>query len=42
MFTLERQTYIKCLFYANQTPTNPAQDVKEMKYFVYSHTQTCI
>lgn len=38
-FTLEKQTYIKCLFYANQTSKNRRWDVKEIKILrVFAHT----
>ena len=41
-FTLEKQTYIKCLFYANQTSKNRRWDVKEIKILrVFAHTNLC-
>ena len=41
-FTLEGQTYIKCLFYANQTSKNQGWDVKEIKILrVFAHTNLC-
>lgn len=42
MYALEGQTYVKYLFFANQASNNRGLDVKEIKYFVYSHTQTCV
>lgn len=38
----EKQTYIKCLFYANQTSKNRRWDVKEIKILrVFAHTNLC-